>query len=123
MPREVAMSHPYRHPHSGKTLSADGAMAVPVQCKEWDQTAFRSPSQLNHSMILYSAHLILYPFSSLSFSSKCTSIPGEAWASGWSPDPGPGASSSLPLIPSLPLTCCVALGNVHITPSQFRPSL
>ena len=27
-------------------LSTDGAVGVPAQCREWDQTAFRSPFQL-----------------------------------------------------------------------------
>ena len=27
-------------------LSTDGALGVPVQCREWDQKAFRGPFQL-----------------------------------------------------------------------------
>lgn len=70
---------------------------------------------------MFSAHLVLLPSSPLSLMQKCISIPGETWASGRSPDPGPGASSSLALIPSLPSTCCVALGNAYITPVLVSP--
>ena len=33
-------------------LSTDGAVGVPVHCREWDQMAFKGPFQLINYMIL-----------------------------------------------------------------------
>jgi len=33
-------------------LSTDGAVGVPVQCREWDRWTLRVPSYSNHPMIL-----------------------------------------------------------------------
>ena len=45
---EVVVPHPCRHPRSelDGALSTDGAVAVPVCCRDPDQMAFKSPFQL-----------------------------------------------------------------------------
>ena len=46
LPREVVVPHPCRHPWSGDgAVSTDGAVGIPVHCREWDQMAFRDPFQ------------------------------------------------------------------------------
>ena len=53
LPRKVVVPHPCRHPMSGDgALSTDGAVGVPVHCREWDQMSLRAPSNTNDSMIL-----------------------------------------------------------------------
>ena len=38
---EVVVPHPCRHPRSG-----DGAVGVPVHCREWERMAFNDPFHL-----------------------------------------------------------------------------
>jgi len=54
--REVVVPHPWGHPRSGDgAVSADGAVGVPVHCRQCEQMAFRGPfwlKQFYHSMRL-----------------------------------------------------------------------
>ena len=46
LPREVVVPHPCRHLRSGDgAVSTDGAVGVPVHCREWDAMAFKGPFQ------------------------------------------------------------------------------
>jgi len=54
LPREVVVPHPCRQPRSGDgALSTDGAVGVPVHCREWDLMAFKVPSNSKDSTVLF----------------------------------------------------------------------
>ena len=45
-PERLVDPHPCRHPRSGDgAVSTDGAVGVPVHCREWDAMAFKGPFQ------------------------------------------------------------------------------
>ena len=45
----MVVHHPCRYPWSGDgAVSSDGAVGVPVCCRQWDKMAFRGPFQLKH---------------------------------------------------------------------------
>jgi len=49
--REVVLPHPCRQPRSGNgALSTAGAAGVPAQSRQWEQTAFRIPSNSHCSV-------------------------------------------------------------------------
>ena len=46
LPREVVMSLQTAKVRLDGAVSTDGAVGVPAQCREWDQTAFKGPFRL-----------------------------------------------------------------------------
>jgi len=47
-----SLPHPCRQPRSGNgALIATGTVGVPAQSRQWEQTAFKVPSNSNHSVI------------------------------------------------------------------------
>ena len=48
------MPHPWRHPgQAGGALSTDEAVNVPIDCREWEQMAFKGPLQLKPFLYHY----------------------------------------------------------------------
>ena len=51
--REVVLPHPCRQPRSGnRALSTAGAAGVPAQSRQWEQTAFKVPSDAKDSVMI-----------------------------------------------------------------------